>query len=480
MCHKWRSIVLGSPSRLRLRLYFAHNTPTRAVALECFTHLPIIVDYSDATWKASATKRFTTALRYPDRVCGIAVRRSHKGSDNLKISKALDLPFPALESLELDNAGVSHHIVLPTSLATSTQSLRHLRLDNARLTSLLPLLPATGTLVDLNLNIDVIFCTRSGVSFLVCLQHMPQLRNLQVTTHSHSHSWGPTVEMPPPTTVLLAGLTSICFFGPNSQTEWLVAGLVTPSLRKLHIFTNHGDYSHSHEFDIPSLSKFIRVAGICFSAARLALSPSSPTTRISLFAPPHSIDDPPSQVVTINMLLTADLGSALSTMLAILEDVFLSVLANRRFYGTLLGDLKPWRDFFKHFCNVKVLRLHHGLETEVAFMLWQPSVIPPPPREEGDQDAMTPPSTPINSSKSQYIFPSLEEIVVYPKTPNASIDEEERAAALKSFGLFEAARHQMGRPVKVSWNTDREIPMRSLTEMTDPMTNLNDPMYFLM
>ena len=456
VCHNWRSIVLASPSRLRLRLYFAHNTPTRRVALECFTYLKTIVDYTDSTWKASATKRFATALRYPDRVCGIAVRRSEKSSDNLKISKALDLPLPALESLVVDNTGVLQRVVLPTSLTTSIQSLRHLRLVNANLTSLLPLLPATRTLVDLNLTIETIFDTTSKSSLLTYLQHMPHLRNLQVTMHLYSQ--GPTVEMPPTTIVLLAELSSIRLFGSNSQTERFLAGLVTPSLRELHISAIDRDYGFSNKFDIPCLSKFIRAAGMCFVAARLVLS--SPI-RIALFAPPYSMDDPPSQVVTIDTLLTANKGSAFSTMLAILEDIFFSP-ANTWLYRFSFGNLAPWRKFFEHFCNVKVLRLHHGLEKEVSSMLLQSSVNPPPPREDVDPDTTTPSGTPINSSRSQCIFPSLEEIVVYPRTPRTFITAKERAFVLESFGLFKAARDQMGRPVKVSWNTDREIPVCSL------------------
>jgi hypothetical protein len=56
VCHNWRCVVLASPSRLRLRLYFAHDTPTRAVVLERLSHFSIIVDYRKVTWNASAPK----------------------------------------------------------------------------------------------------------------------------------------------------------------------------------------------------------------------------------------------------------------------------------------------------------------------------------------------------------------------------------------------------------------------------------------
>ena len=465
VCHSWRSVVLASHSRLQVRLYFDHNTPTRAVALEPLSHLPIIVDYSRANWKASAPKRFVSALRCSDRVCKIMVRRSVKSSDNLKISKALDSPFPALESLEIDNSSTSQ-ILLPTSLTSSIRSLRHLRLAGACCASLLPLSSATGALVDLTLKVNTVY-PRNAASLITYIQHMPHLRNLQVDAQAYPYAHIRGGEIPPiTTTVVLAELASIHFFSDCAQTEWFVARLATPSLRELRISVMDR-ISTNHEFDIPCLSKFIRTVGISFFAARLAVS-SYPT--ISLFAHPHSNDDPPSQVLTLNTILTAHLGRAVSAMLGTLEDIFLSIPPAFRFYGSLFGDLVPWRKFFEHFCNVKVLRLHHGLETEVTLLLWKPSMNPPLPREEIGPDAMTPSSTSISGNRSQYIFPLLEEIVVYNRRPGEPIEEEVRASALESFGLFATARHQMGRPVKVSWSTDGEpLTFSLLTDSTDQM-----------
>jgi hypothetical protein len=112
------------------------------------------------------------------------------------------------------------------------------------------------------------------------------------------------------------------------------------------------------------------------------------------------------------------------------------------------------------FRNVKVLRLHHGLETEVEEILRQPALDGSPPREEVDPDATAPSDTPINSNRSQFsldILPSLEEIVVYARTPDTSVGEKERASGIESFGSFVTARQEVGRLVKVRWNTD-EVP----------------------
>ena len=461
VCHNWRSVVLASPSRLQVRLYFDHNTPTRAIVVERLSRLPIIVDYSNAFWNAGTPKRFAFALRYPDRVRRIAVQRFP--STFKEISEALDLPFPALESLELHDTGrhfdagiLVEPVFLPTSLATSLGSLRHLQLVGARLTSVLPLLPATSALVDLTLDIDKVFCLTTGASLLAHLQHMPHLRNFQITARFLLNQCLKNPSM----TVLLPELTCFRFFGERAQIEWFVAGLVTPSLRELHILAiDFADISPTCQI-ASYLFKFIRVEGVSFLAARLTMAYLK--HKISLFAYPHSIDGPPSLIATTDMLLAVQLGSALSAMLGTLEDIFLSDFDNISFYyPSLSGSSMPWRKFFEEFRNVKVLRLDQGLEIQVADILRQPNVNPPPPQEDVNPDTTTSSGTPNNSSESQFnldIFPSLEEIAVYARTPDVLVDERVRATGLGSFGPFATARHQVGRPVRVSWNTYEEVP----------------------
>jgi hypothetical protein len=462
VCHNWRSIVLASPSRLQLRLYFADNTPTRAVVLERLSNLPIIVDFSDLTWNVSARMRLMSALRYPDRVCRIAIMGTHDLKVSGKITEALDLPFPALETLELYDMDSLESIFLATSLMTSIQSLRHL-LVGADLTSVLPLLSVTRALVDLTLSVDTVVWLTKGASLLPHLQHMPNLRNLQVTTSTYfSPSW--IVERPPIKSVSLAELACFHFFGDCAQMEWFVAGLYAPSLRELQISV----LDTSGTLHLPYLFNFVRVIGMSFFAARLTIS-SLLTT--SLFAHSHLTDDPPSKTVTITTRLAADPGSAFSAMLATLEDIFLSLFIPITQYESI-KDHVPWRKFFEEFRSVKVLRLHHGLETQVADMLQWPTFNPLPPQEEVDSDTTTPSGTPINSSRNQVtldIFPSLEEIVVYARTPDTSIDESASVqTVLRLFGPFVTARHEVGRPVKVYWKTDGEVPSFTLT----------DPRYF--
>ncbi|KAH9988161.1 hypothetical protein BJV77DRAFT_1023220 [Russula vinacea] len=290
---------------------------------------------------------------------------------------------------------------------TLIQSLRHLRLISTSLTSLLPLLSVTRALVDLNLGIDTVFCPAKGASLLNHLQCMPHLRILQVFTRTTYFVFSNNVvEMPPITSVLLTELTYFHFFGECVEIEWFVAGLVTPSLRELHISVL--DTSGSLTLHVPYLSKFVCAAGIVFFEAGLTFSEHFLMT--SLFARPHSI--------TIKTQIGAHPDSA---------------------YEPFLEDLGPWRKIFEEFRNVKVLRLHTSLKTKVADMLRQPTVNSPPPQEESTLD----------------IFPSLEEIVVYAST---WICEMERRSGLEPFGPFVTARREVGLPVKVFWKTDGELP----------------------
>jgi hypothetical protein len=338
------------------------------------------------------------------------------------------------------------------------------------LTSVLTFLSVTRSLVDLTLDIDKVFLMK-GASLLTHLQHMPHLRNLRVS--SRFSSYRSEEELPPTTTsILLPELTCFRFVGELTQVEWFVAGLDTPPLRKFHVSIT--DYSR--RLHIPYLTKFIRAAGIVFVTAQLTIMGSY--LRTDMFAHCHSTDDPPSNIFTIKTQFTADPGSGLSAMLATLEDIFLSIPPRYRTCKLSPEDFGPCCGLLKEFRGVKVLRLHHGLERQVAEILRQPIADPhrpQPPQEEADPDVTTPSCTPIITNRSEFIshiFPSLEEIVLYARTPDTSRpirdSEMEDASMLELFGPFVTARQEVGRPVKVFWSTDGQVPRYSVA----------DPRYF--
>ena len=433
-------------------LFFAESTPTRAAALEsqALSHLPITIDYSRIAWNASAQTRLISALKHPSRVIRIAINGPRKNFD--RIFKALDLPFPRLLSLELRNMGGNvEPILLASSLMTSIKSIRHLRLADVHLTSFLPIFSVTRALVILDLTVDTLFCQAGGASLLTHLQRIPHLRELEVSTQPFHSNFK---ERPPITTVSLAELSYLHFSGQCNEIEWFVAGFIAPSLRQLRISVAES----LPTLHIPRLSRFIRVAGFIFYAARLSFTGFN-RLATSMFAHHLSTNDR-TTMTTFRTSSEAHIRSTLSPMLAMLEDVFLCISIPYTFHGTLLRDVVHWRKFFEELRNVKVLRLHHGLEREVADMLQQPTVNPSSPaQDEVDLDA-TPPGHTINGSRNMFaldIFPLLEKIKVYARTSDP-IGEGELVSVLGSFREYAIARQQVGRPVEVVWETNRELP----------------------
>jgi hypothetical protein len=464
VCHKWRCIVFASSRRLELALFFAESTPTRAAVLESqsLSRLPIFVDYTDIVWNAGAQTRLISALRYSNRVYKIAINGSHKNFD--KICNALDLPLPGLRSLELHNIPYSvdvKPILLASSFMTSIKSLLHLRLANVRLSSLLPLLSVTRELVFLRLTVDTLLSQTGGASLLTHLQRIPHLRLIQISSRTDHSNYMPK---PPITTALLAKLSNFKFSGQCTELEWLVTGLVTPSLRALHVQVSVFE-SHHHTLQFPQLSKFIHAARIFFCAARLSLLAEvvgRPSLTTTMFAHPYSINGEARTVTLRTRSGDGYLGSALSPMLATIVDVFLWISIPLIFPRPPLFNLVQWREFLKEFRNVKVLRMHHGLETEIANMLRQPT----PTQEEVHPDAPTASGPTMNSSGpgsifTLDIFPLLEKIVLYARTsdsPIGEVREDELVAGAAPFGEYVIARQRMGRPVQVLWDRNPDLP----------------------
>jgi hypothetical protein len=424
--------------------------------------VPIIVDYlnRDIVWNFSAQNRLNSALRYPNRVCRIAIPVTPRSYTT--IYNALDTRFPTLESLIINNMGTWEFNFPPKFLMTSTKSLRRLTIG-ARLVSLPPLLSVATMLIDLTLRTDTIVCPQPGVSLLPLLQCLPCLRHLDLYVqffHSSSVLVTSAPLMKTNDIISLPELTHLRLKGNSIPVEFLIPRLATPSLQELHVSLYRGFQVVG--FQIPHLTRFICNARMIFRAAQLKFS--FVDCIFSLLTHSHFIDDPPFNVIGSGLSSVARMSSVLPSLLATVEDVFFFFRLPATYIGFHLGDLTPWRDFFRQLPNVKILRILHGIEMEVANMLRQGIDQPttgllPVSDEEADVGATVSSIMPIDSSQLDLAFlPSLEGIEVYSRSPGTPIPERERASVLEPFEVLFAARRQTGRPVKVYWNTDEVLP----------------------
>jgi hypothetical protein len=259
-------------------------------------------------------------------------------------------------------------------------------------------------------------------------------------------------------TVSLPELTYFRFEGSAVLVEELVAGLDIPSLQKLYLSLFRGD----HAFRIPHLSAIIHNMGRPFYAAQIKASTGS--YIISLLTHSHVVDGPSLSLFTLGQSTIAQIGSELSAMLSTVEDLFISLSSPSMPHDSPLVNIAPFFEFLEKLHNVKVLRVQHGLETEVADVLRAYNRQPTTNRlhlvaDGADLDATISTDIPINPNEFNVgIFPSLERIEVHPKFPGTRIPGSKRASYLKPFEEFVTARQQAGRPVKVYCNTDQVPP----------------------
>ena len=460
--------MLTSPSRLHLRLVFTQHRTRRAIELKSLPPLPIIVDYGDGAWTVKTQMRMVSALAQPDRVCEIVFRGRERGLK--KLMGAMNRPFPALESLALRFQAQQGLSLLPLFLtpdfpppffAAHLSQLQRFSFTGKTYTLLSQMLSYTKSLVDLTLNVDKVFFP-GGTPLLAHLQDMPLLRHLEVEVVTFQIA--PLTGFPAPPTekrdvVLLSELTRLRFSGQRTPVEVLAAGLATPSLKELYVSLYHDALT----FPIPNLSDLIHEAGILFFAAQLKLSQQG--LSISMLAHSHPIHDPAFKITTNQASSMAQIGAALSSMLVTVEDVFLasSFPITKESSAPLLGDPVAWRELFEQFRNVKILRVHHTLETEVAAILQQHdkqlTMNPRDTGEESDLGVMAPSGVPIGESLD--FLPSLKEIEVLTGSPGTPpIGESKPASGPGScpFEPFVTTRQHIGRPVEVFWKPDIVLP----------------------
>jgi hypothetical protein len=429
VCRKWRQVVLTSPARLHVRLFFTEHRPAseRAIAIKNLPPLPRIVDIGSRYGETSTTRyRVIAALQYPDRVCRIAISLAEtKSKYNAKLWAAMDQPFLALESLELDCKGIREVNLPPPFLSAQTPHLRRLKFTGYTSTLLSRILSRTTSIVDLTLSLDAVFFDPLGTHLLSHLQDMPFLRCLELEMWHYAVGSGEKKD------VLLSRLTSFCFKGSISQLEALTADLSAPSLMEFRI-ARSSPLPPPFSFAVSPtthLSRFIYTVAKRFFSTQLNAPDGE--INLSIRKDSNSDDDQPFRIVASSFASIHSMGYVFCTSLATVQDVFLASPFQPK------SDLySSWHMFLSLFCNAKILRVARGIESEVEAIL-----------RPGD-----------GTSASQFL-PALEEIELNATTSTPSrIDENELASVFDLFKTFVDARKQAGRPVRVRWNAERVVP----------------------
>ena len=250
VCRQWRSVVFGSPRRLRLRLVCATKaqTPVRDL-LGLWPAFPLVIQGSAD--RPEEFDNITAALERNDRVCEISL--VEVSSSNLaNLSAAMQKPFPELTFLSLSSSEVV--TAISDSFFESAPRLQILWLSGIPLPGLPKILLSANHIVNVQL-FDIphlgYFSPEAIITALSTLTSLNSFR-LEFRSPRSRPNWA-SRRPPPLSRSVLPSLTTLRFKGVSEYLEDLVTRIDAPRLHSLDI-----TLFNQIEFDAPKTIQFIR------------------------------------------------------------------------------------------------------------------------------------------------------------------------------------------------------------------------------
>ena len=242
VCRRWRHLVITSPRRLDLRLLCTHRTSVR-MYLNCWPTFPIAIKYNRPF--SEDVFNIFVALENRDRVCSIQLSA---GTSLLeRVSRVMQVPFPALKNLSLEETSCDTGTISDFLGGVSVPGLQKLSLcsapSSARSSALPKFLLSCTDLVDLQLMglikpdhtpPEMIVAILSGLSRLKVLYLDVSTLPLTVTLPLRRSS--PLPLNPRPTRTVLSDLT---FYGRGDYLEDLIARIDAPFLQRITLHYEH-------------------------------------------------------------------------------------------------------------------------------------------------------------------------------------------------------------------------------------------------
>ena len=391
VCQRWRSIVLGSPCRLNLRIFCSDRTPVRK-ELVFQPQFPIVLKVSRAVehFRFGGEDNILETLEHNDRVCDIELQRI---SSSLweQVLPLMQKPFPILTDLYLRSSGRTVDLtrmlklVVPDSfLGGSAPQLEFVFLEGISFPGLPNLLLSATHLVHLELykiaylgyfSADAMatcLCTLTRLEFLAICFELPFLQG--------DPEWGERCaslrsewerrRTSPPTRTPLPFLIDFMFEGVKEYLEVIVDRIDAPLLDQLRM-----SFFRRPIFDTPRLAQFIsRIPKFkTYNEARvyrnnietidgISLSNSSCNTILELEY--HADDMPDWYMESFVHLCTSSLPQDLATMVERLNMVGIE-------YFTPGGRTasRIWQEFLQQFTGVKDLCLSPEIAPQIALSL---------------------------------------------------------------------------------------------------------------
>ena len=372
VCRRWRYVILGSASYLRLSLLCTYNTPV-ADMLAHSPPLPLVIDYSydSQDFTAQDEEGAILALKKRDRV-----RRVRLYMPIIRLQKlilVMDEEYPILEYLIIRPQNKGNSLIFSETLQAT--HLRHLMLTGFALSIGSRLLTNAAGLVTLYLGMKHPSTYLYPDTLLRWISFMPQLETLAIVLDD--------VDSPDPNRVVERQLTQLThtpimtpftlpnlryyrFEGGSTYLEAIVHQITAPRLERLQI-----SFFHQLTFSVPRLLQFMNAGEnirfqstkFKFSKGRVALTVYPPGEgEIYVLAMDIYCCNLDKQVSSVTQI-----SSLLSQMFAAVKHLTLEYSKHSRTSEELNEvDRTEWHKLLRPFRNVKTLRVGDGLVHELS------------------------------------------------------------------------------------------------------------------
>ena len=250
VCRRWRTLVLGSPRRLNLRLYCRPETHWQAKDIfDVFPTLPLIVS---GDMSLLNTDNIAAALGQSNRVCDVRLE-SFASEQMENVLAAMQVPFPELTNLSLRLYEETSSAIPDSFLGGSAPHLLRFELEGIPFPNLPNLLLSTNHLVDLRLTDNSSPGRISPETMVALLSVLTSLETLMLEFHFHRPLPGwESRSSPPPKRSILPALDKFHFQGVTKYLEDLVTFMDAPQLKILDIAL-----FNRMNFNCPRLGRFI-------------------------------------------------------------------------------------------------------------------------------------------------------------------------------------------------------------------------------